>query len=230
MQWYEYYCCIKKSSKILVPFCVIQFSRGARPLQCPTSSSFIQVCTWSTIHGIKIILWQQAEARQSTSPHLTHCREVDLWRLVDFHPGNRCLGERLVLDSERTKMSASGSEEALRQRGVKSRRPAGIFFDIEVLVNVPFEQGCLRLSVWIRLLPLKTTTMDASNVYSFAILDSKFKQQRLAAWRPILTPASVLPWFGLVGVAFIITGAILLAENKDVLCRHCLWSFTFYCG
>eukprot|EP00041_Stephanoeca_diplocostata_P011810 m.195568 g.195568 ORF g.195568 m.195568 type:complete len:408 (-) comp18679_c0_seq3:175-1398(-) len=66
--------------------------------------------------------------------------------------------------------SSAGSEEALRQRGVKSRRPA----------------------------------------------DSKFKQQRLAAWRPILTPASVLPWFALVGVAFIITGAVLLAENKDV--------------
>eukprot|EP00037_Helgoeca_nana_P017117 m.161568 g.161568 ORF g.161568 m.161568 type:complete len:407 (+) comp23848_c0_seq2:20-1240(+) len=45
---------------------------------------------------------------------------------------------------------------------------------------------------------------------------SQFRQQQLPAWRPILTPVSVLPIFVSVGIAFIITGGVLLAENRKV--------------
>lgn len=46
--------------------------------------------------------------------------------------------------------------------------------------------------------------------------NSRFRQQKLPAWRPILTPISVLPIFVSVGIAFIITGGVLLAKNRDV--------------
>eukprot|EP00040_Diaphanoeca_grandis_P016890 m.87603 g.87603 ORF g.87603 m.87603 type:complete len:391 (-) comp26092_c0_seq1:169-1341(-) len=46
--------------------------------------------------------------------------------------------------------------------------------------------------------------------------NSKFRQQNLPAWKPILTPATVLPTFFGFGVVFSIIGAVLLAENGRV--------------
>mmetsp|Transcript_20083 Transcript_20083/g.52151 ORF Transcript_20083/g.52151 Transcript_20083/m.52151 type:complete len:403 (+) Transcript_20083:79-1287(+) len=46
--------------------------------------------------------------------------------------------------------------------------------------------------------------------------NSRFRQQKLPGWRPIYTPTSVLPIFLSVGIAFIVTGAVLLVENEKV--------------
>ena len=48
------------------------------------------------------------------------------------------------------------------------------------------------------------------------VADSKFKQQKLPAWKPILTPKSVLPVFFAIGALFIGLGAGLLKTSNDV--------------
>eukprot|EP00729_Bicosta_minor_P010285 gene10285-11800_t len=45
---------------------------------------------------------------------------------------------------------------------------------------------------------------------------SKFKQQTLPAWRPILTPKAVLPMFVVIGLIFIGVGSWLIVENNSV--------------
>ena len=47
--------------------------------------------------------------------------------------------------------------------------------------------------------------------------NTAFKQQRLPAWQPILTPRSVLPTFFIVGIIFIPLGAVLLTVSNNVL-------------
>ncbi|KAJ1920448.1 alkylphosphocholine resistance protein lem3 [Mycoemilia scoparia] len=47
------------------------------------------------------------------------------------------------------------------------------------------------------------------------MLDTAFKQQRLRAWQPLLTPKSVLPTFFIIGIIFAPIGGVLLwAANK----------------
>lgn len=46
--------------------------------------------------------------------------------------------------------------------------------------------------------------------------DSAFKQQRLAAWQPILTAGTVLPTFFVIGIAFIPVGIGLLYFSDEV--------------
>ncbi len=50
--------------------------------------------------------------------------------------------------------------------------------------------------------------------------DSAFKQQRLKAWQPILTPYSVIGIFTIIGVAFIPLGAFLLGVSNSVKEMH----------
>ena len=59
--------------------------------------------------------------------------------------------------------------------------------------------------------------------YSFAdtpprltLLDTAFKQQRLKAWQPILTPKSVLPTLFLIGLLFAPIGAVLVWGSGTV--------------
>nr|CAB3267094.1 cell cycle control protein 50A-like [Phallusia mammillata] len=47
--------------------------------------------------------------------------------------------------------------------------------------------------------------------------NTAFKQQRLPAWQPILSPKSVLPTFFIVGIIFIPIGAVLLTVSNNVL-------------
>lgn len=49
-------------------------------------------------------------------------------------------------------------------------------------------------------------------------LDTPFKQQKLKAWQPILTPNWVIGSFALVGLIFIPIGIILHTESDNV--RH----------
>ncbi|SCZ89548.1 BZ3500_MvSof-1268-A1-R1_Chr1-1g01250 [Microbotryum saponariae] len=46
--------------------------------------------------------------------------------------------------------------------------------------------------------------------------NTAFKQQRLKAWQPILTPATVLPTFFLIGVIFVPLGGVLLWGSNKV--------------
>ena len=46
--------------------------------------------------------------------------------------------------------------------------------------------------------------------------DSKFKQQALPAWQPILTAGTVLPTFFVIGVAFIPIGVGLMYFSNQV--------------
>lgn len=49
--------------------------------------------------------------------------------------------------------------------------------------------------------------------------DTAFKQQRLKAWQPILTPKTVLPIFFLIGIIFAPIGGILLWGSNKVYNR-----------
>lgn len=49
------------------------------------------------------------------------------------------------------------------------------------------------------------------------VAKSKFKQQTLSAWKPLLTPTTVLPTFFFVGLIFIIVGAVLLSQVDDIV-------------
>ncbi|XP_064634380.1 cell cycle control protein 50A-like [Lineus longissimus] len=46
--------------------------------------------------------------------------------------------------------------------------------------------------------------------------DTKFKQQRLPAWQPILTAGTVLPAFFAIGIAFIPLGVALLISSNNI--------------
>lgn len=46
--------------------------------------------------------------------------------------------------------------------------------------------------------------------------DTAFKQQRLKAWQPILTPKTVLPTFFLIGIIFVPLGGVLLWGSNKV--------------
>lgn len=47
-------------------------------------------------------------------------------------------------------------------------------------------------------------------------LDTKFKQQKLPAWQPILTAGTVLPAFFAIGIAFIPLGVALYITSEGV--------------
>ncbi|GAB1604821.1 cell cycle control protein 50A-like [Argonauta hians] len=47
--------------------------------------------------------------------------------------------------------------------------------------------------------------------------DTKFKQQRLPAWQPILTAETVIPAFFALGITFIPLGAVLLLTSNHVM-------------
>jgi hypothetical protein len=48
------------------------------------------------------------------------------------------------------------------------------------------------------------------------ILDTAFKQQRLKAWQPILTPKVVLPTLFIIGVIFAPIGGLLIWGSSNV--------------
>lgn len=69
--------------------------------------------------------------------------------------------------------------------------------------------------------------MPGEEVKSKRPTDSKFKQQKLNAWKPILTPRTVLPIFLVVGVAFIAVGIALFVASDGV--KEQTWTYTKDC-
>jgi hypothetical protein len=51
---------------------------------------------------------------------------------------------------------------------------------------------------------------------SLSHLDTAFKQQRLKAWQPILTPKTVLPTLFIIGILFAPIGALLIVGSNKV--------------
>jgi hypothetical protein len=56
----------------------------------------------------------------------------------------------------------------------------------------------------------------STNGQLISLADTAFKQQRLKAWQPILTPKSVLPTFFVIGVIFAPIGGVLLWGSNQV--------------
>ena len=56
-------------------------------------------------------------------------------------------------------------------------------------------------------------------------LDTRFKQQQLAAWQPMLTARSVLPFLVAIGVAFIPIGIALFLSASNVRIADSLGGF-----
>lgn len=48
-------------------------------------------------------------------------------------------------------------------------------------------------------------------------IDTAFKQQRLKAWQPLLTPKTVLPTLFVAGIIFAPLGGLFLYESDTVL-------------
>jgi len=65
-------------------------------------------------------------------------------------------------------------------------------------------------------LPLSPFQYSLANQWTSPWIDTAFKQQRLKAWQPILTPATVLPTFFLVGIIFVPLGGVLLWGSNQV--------------
>ncbi|KAL3843163.1 hypothetical protein ACJMK2_021114 [Sinanodonta woodiana] len=61
-----------------------------------------------------------------------------------------------------------------------------------------------------------TPAIGGEKVTSRKPKDTKFKQQKLPAWQPILTAGTVLPAFFAIGVAFIPLGVVLLVTSNNV--------------
>ena len=61
-------------------------------------------------------------------------------------------------------------------------------------------------------LPTPTVSLGIANW----IVDTAFKQQRLKAWQPILTPKTVLPTLFIIGILFAPIGALLIWGNSKV--------------
>lgn len=67
---------------------------------------------------------------------------------------------------------------------------------------------------------LVSSTVDSN---SFLPADTPFKQQKLKAWQPILTPNWVIGTFAIVGLIFIPIGVVLNTESDNV--RVCCLGF-----
>ncbi|XP_014781141.1 cell cycle control protein 50A [Octopus bimaculoides] len=64
---------------------------------------------------------------------------------------------------------------------------------------------------------LPRTSLNDDKPKSRKPKDTKFKQQRLPAWQPILTAETVLPAFFALGITFIPLGAVLLLTSNHVM-------------
>jgi len=59
--------------------------------------------------------------------------------------------------------------------------------------------------------------MDPAQPNSRRPEDSPFKQQRLAAWQPILTPLRIIATFVVIGIIFVPIGAVLLDKSNSIV-------------
>ena len=61
-----------------------------------------------------------------------------------------------------------------------------------------------------------STPWSMVNVLTSRLADTAFRQQRLKAWQPILTPKTVLPLFLVIGVIFAPIGGLLFVTSNKV--------------
>ncbi len=60
-------------------------------------------------------------------------------------------------------------------------------------------------------------TVFLSYRFVLILIDTAFRQQRLPAWRPILTPQNVIPILFAIGVFFIPLGVLFLISSAGVI-------------
>ena len=89
---------------------------------------------------------------------------------------------------------------------VKSKRPSG-----ECRARQTHAE---RASARSRGLSRQRASACTADVLARRCADSKFKQQNLPAWRPILTPRAVVITFFTIGAIFIPIGAVVLDASE----------------
>lgn len=72
------------------------------------------------------------------------------------------------------------------------------------------QKACQLVSI------LAPTEYGFVDVLLLRITDTAFKQQRLKAWQPILTPKSVLPTLLIIGIIFAPIGALIVWGSGKV--------------
>ncbi|ELU16234.1 hypothetical protein CAPTEDRAFT_221837 [Capitella teleta] len=77
--------------------------------------------------------------------------------------------------------------------------------NLSPVVGPPRRPSCFEACEW-----------SALNVRPASNFDTKFKQQRLPAWQPIMTAGTVLPAFFAIGIAFIPLGIALLVTANNI--------------
>lgn len=75
--------------------------------------------------------------------------------------------------------------------------------------KVKFSKRPASMSTW-----MQTTT--PAGPHRLHLTDTAFKQQRLKAWQPILTPKAVLPTLFLIGLIFAPIGALIVWGSGQV--------------
>lgn len=73
---------------------------------------------------------------------------------------------------------------------------------------------------------LTPPTPAVSSEVTNSLADTAFKQQRLKAWQPILTPKTVLPTLFIIGILFAPIGALLIWGNSKVCQFSCSLAFS----
>lgn len=69
---------------------------------------------------------------------------------------------------------------------------------------------------------------DTNDLDSKKPEDTDFRQQRLRAWQPLLTPAWVIGTFFFIGLIFLPIGAVIMSESDSVVEQELIYSTT--CG
>ena len=75
----------------------------------------------------------------------------------------------------------------------------------------------LRFALRILHLPCVSSPFLLSPPLLCSASDSDFQQQRLKAWQPLLTPLWIVATFVIVGVVFVVIGAVILATTNSVV-------------
>jgi hypothetical protein len=87
-------------------------------------------------------------------------------------------------------------------------------------LSLKFEHIPIKILIW----PTKQRNQGVQRVlfvhenrFPQITLDTPFKQQRMTAWQPILTPIKVIAIFIVIGIIFVPVGVSLLESSKEVL-------------
>jgi hypothetical protein len=108
-------------------------------------------------------------------------------------------------NKDKGKRLADGSGDERPVDKPKRKRPASTY-PVPLLHLIP----CLYISL------IEFVADTCMLIRNRLTVDTAFKQQRLKAWQPILTPKSVLPTLFAIGLLFAPIGAVLIWGSNTV--------------